>query len=227
MASPNEIIVNEAQGGGKPFLFVDQSTIEFRLDSIVSPACLTKGGQLYQRSYLRMKHGKVCSANTGIKVSLLVGLLCGAEVVSCFGQIDRLIHVFDPCSIRTLSWLSIRHEITVSLLRAWKDSIIPLSVEGVFLEMNLLHGLLRDLEPYRVRVLIQLAHDLQARLGRRGRNEVDHHLVAHQRLPAPILADKGEETMFDLVPLARPRGEVAHRDRHPRLVCQPLEFQFP
>src|SRR5215468_7602751 len=123
--------------------------------------------------------------------------------------------------------LSIRHEITVSLLRAWKDSIIPLSVEGVFLEMKLLHGLLRDLEPYRVRVLIQLAHDLQARLGRRGRNEVDHHLVAHQRFPAPILADKGEEAMFDLVPLARPRGEVAHRDRHPRLICQPLEFQFP
>ena len=96
MASPNEIIVNEAQGGGKPFLFVDQSTIEFRLDPIVSPALLTKGGQLYQRSYLRMKHSKVCPAHTGIKVSLLVGLLCGTEVVACFDQIDRLSIVFAP-----------------------------------------------------------------------------------------------------------------------------------
>src|SRR5262249_4686285 len=31
------------------------------------------------------------------------------------------------------TFFSIRHEITVSLLRAWKDSIIPLSVESVFL----------------------------------------------------------------------------------------------
>ena len=46
MASTNEIIVNKAQGGGKSFLVVDQSTIEFRLDPIMSPAFLTKGVSL-------------------------------------------------------------------------------------------------------------------------------------------------------------------------------------
>src|SRR5262245_62091403 len=123
--------------------------------------------------------------------------------------------------------LRIYYEINVSFLLVWEDGVIPLSVEGVPLEMELLHGLLRDLDPCWVRVLIQLAYHRQARRGRRGRNQVDNHLVAHERLPAPVLADEGEQPMLDLVPLARPRREVGYGDRQPRLISQPLEFQFP
>ena len=83
--------------------------MEFGLDPIVSPAFLTKGGQLHKGSYLRMKHGKVCPAHTGINVSLFVGVLCGTEVVACFGQIDRPSpYVFfapqdDPVPVSTVS----------------------------------------------------------------------------------------------------------------------------
>src|SRR5262249_35537094 len=119
------------------------------------------------------------------------------------------------------------YEITISFLLAWEDGVIPLAVEDVSLEMELLHGLSRDFDPCWIRVLIQLADHRQARRGRRGRNQVDNHLVAHERLPAPVLADEGEQPMLDLVPLARARREVGHCDLQPRLISKPLEFQFP
>ena len=59
------------------------------------------------------------------------------------------------------------------------------------------------------------AGDLQPGLGRRRRDQVDDHLVAHQRLAAPVLADEREEPVLDLVPFARARREVADRDRRP------------
>src|SRR5262245_36163017 len=123
--------------------------------------------------------------------------------------------------------LRIYYEINVSFLLVWEDGVIPLSVEGVPLEMELLHGLLRDLDPCWVRVLIQLAYHRQARRGRRGGNQIDNHLVAYERLAAPVLADEGEQPMLDLVPLARPWWEVGHGDLQPCLIRQPLEFQFP
>src|SRR2546430_1782803 len=92
MAATNKIIVDKAQGGRKPFLVMDQPTIEFGLDPIVSPALLTKGRQLHKGSNLHMKHGKVRPAGTGVKVSLLVGVLRGAEVVARFRQIDSPGH---------------------------------------------------------------------------------------------------------------------------------------
>src|SRR5260370_18623198 len=48
---------------------------------------------------------------------------------------------------------------------------------------------------------------------RRGRrDQLQDHRVALARLAAPVLADPGEETMLDLVPFARARRQVAHRD---------------
>src|SRR3954471_12256947 len=51
--------------------------------------------------------------------------------------------------------------------------------------------------------------------------------MADQRLAAPVLPDEREKAMLDLVPLARPRREVAYRDLQPRLIRQPLEFHLP
>ena len=124
------------------------------------------------------------------------------------------------CSI--CSWISaairVCYEITISFLLAWEDGVIPLSVEGVPLEMELLQGLLRDFDPSWIRVLIQLAYNCQPRRGRRGRNEVHHHFVAHEGLPAPVLTDEGEQPMLALVPLTRPRREVGYGDLHPCLI---------
>src|SRR5262249_8109308 len=115
-----------------------------------------------------------------------------------------------PCDDPRMHLLRACYEITISFLLAWEDGVIPLAVEDVSLEMELLHGLSRDFDPCWIRVLIQLADHRQARRGRRGRNQVDNHLVAHERLPAPVLADEGEQPMLDLVPLARARREVGH-----------------
>src|SRR4051794_21222904 len=105
--------------------------------------------------------------------------------------------------------------------------VSPLPVQRIPPKIDLLHLLLRDLDPRGIDTLVQFAGDPQARLGRRRRNEVDDRLVTHQRLASPVLADEREEPMLDLVPLTRPRGEVAHRDLQLRLIRQPLEFRIP
>ena len=68
--------------------------------------------------------------------------------------------------------------------------------------------------PGRVSVGVQLALNPQPRPGRGRPDQVHHHLVAHQRLSAPVLTDRGEQAEpADLVPLAgRLGGEVAQVD---------------
>src|SRR5215472_12451686 len=48
-----------------------------------------------------------------------------------------------------------------------------------------------------------------------------------QVFSAPVLADKREQTMLDLISLAGPRWEMAYADRESRLVGQPLQFPLP
>ena len=85
-------------------------------------------------------------------------------------------------------------------------------------KIDLLHLLLRDLDPRRIRTPIEFIYDLQTRLGRRRRDEVDDRFVTDQRLAQRVLADEREEPMLDLVPLAGARREVAHRDLQARVV---------
>ena len=51
--------------------------------------------------------------------------------------------------------------------------------------------------------------------------------LVRQGPPSPIHADIRKEAMFNLVPLARARREVAHRDLQLVLIGQLLEFSFP
>ena len=57
---------------------------------------------------------------------------------------------------------------------------------------------------------------IRPRAGRRAGDQVDDHLVAHQRPAAPVLGDEAEQPMLDLVPLAGARREVADRERQSR-----------
>ena len=81
--------------------------------------------------------------------------------------------------------------------------------------------------PGRVSVGVQLALNPQPRPGRGRPDQVHHHLVADQRLSAPVLTDRGEQAVFDLVPLAGPWWEVAHVDFKARLIRQFLQLQLP
>jgi hypothetical protein len=55
---------------------------------------------------------------------------------------------------------------------------------------------------------------------------VSNHF-AMERLTSPILADEGKHAVFDLIPLAGSRWQVANQDLQPRLVSQFLQFHFP
>src|SRR5438552_6844812 len=65
--------------------------------------------------------------------------------------------------------------------------------------------------------------------GLRGRvgDEIDDHPVTGQRTTAPVLGDKAEQTVFDLVPLARARRKVADLQAQLQLVRQILQSDFP
>ena len=50
------------------------------------------------------------------------------------------------------------------------------------------------------------------------------HRPADQRSPSPVLGDVAEHLVLDLVPLARPGREVAHRDPQAELGGQVLHL---
>src|SRR6266404_6322910 len=67
----------------------------------------------------------------------------------------------------------------------------------------------------------------EAGFGGSGRYQLDDHPIADEWLGPPVLADEGEEAVFDFVPLAGAGRQVADRDVEAELVGQLLEFAFP
>jgi len=74
---------------------------------------------------------------------------------------------------------------------------------------------------------VQFAPHRQARLGGGGADQVDDGAVADQRLGPPVLADVGEQAVFDLVPLAGARRQVVDGDLKAKLVGQALQLALP
>src|SRR5215208_4993587 len=114
-----------------------------------------------------------------------------------------------------------------TLLLARPDDVVPITMEVVPLDLQLSKFLLRDLLADRVTATIEAGtHDETTVVGRVA-DEVDHCLVCPQGSAAPVDRDEGEQTVLDLVPLARTRREVADVDRHIELVGDPLELVLP
>ena len=86
---------------------------------------------------------------------------------------------------------------------------------------------IRYLNPRGVSVRIQFGSHLQPGSRRRIANQVDYHRPTSQGLPSPVLGNVAKHTVFDLVPLARPRREVADRDAEPQLIGQLLQPYLP
>ncbi len=82
-------------------------------------------------------------------------------------------------------------------------------MKGVSPESEFRHLLVGNLDARWVRVGIQLAFHRQTRLRSSASDQIDYDLVADQRFAPPILADEGKQAVLDLVPLARPRREMA------------------
>ncbi len=100
-------------------------------------------------------------------------------------------------------------------------------MEVIALEMDCRHFSIGDLDTGGIAPVVNLGMNLQSFARRSSGDQTDDHLQAGKWLSAPILADKGEQSVFDLVPFAGSRREVAHGNGQTSLISQPLQFQFP
>ena len=89
-----------------------------------------------------------------------------------------------------------------------KDCVIPIPVKLVGFQVYSPEFLIRYFDPFWVYRRIEFRTYLQAASGARVRNQVDHDLMAYERLTAPIHAVEREQTMLDLIPLAGSRRKV-------------------
>src|SRR5947207_3178905 len=78
-----------------------------------------------------------------------------------------------------------------------------------------------------VLLLIKARLDAQALLSSGASNELDNRLKAGQWAAPPVLRDVTEEAVFDLVPLARSRWEVADANAQSRFVGKLLDCDLP
>src|SRR5713101_5280322 len=95
------------------------------------------------------------------------------------------------------------------------------------LQFQRAHLVVGDLLPGLILGGVQQGFDLEATLGRRAANEIDHRFETEERAPAPVHTDERKQPMLHLVPLARSRRIVAdgHRDAQP--IREPLQVHFP
>ena len=107
------------------------------------------------------------------------------------------------------------------------DLVVPLPVERVSFDEKLVQFGVRDLASFVVLILVEPAVDLEACLGPRCPDQLDDDCQRFQGNALPIAGDVAEDAMFDLVPFACSRREMADLNDHPHLVGEFLKFEFP
>ena len=95
---------------------------------------------------------------------------------------------------------------------ARQQGIVPVSVECISADVDGGEFVVRNDAPGRILVGVQFAFDFEPCRGGCGSDQVDHHFVADQGLASPVLRDRREQTVLDLVPLA---GSQAGSDTRP------------
>src|SRR5215203_4318960 len=84
-----------------------------------------------------------------------------------------------------------------------------------------------DGDARRVGPAIELSSHMQARATVRRTDETDDGREIDERGAAPVHRDVREQTVLDLVPLARARREVTDRDGEPRAIRELLQLPLP
>src|SRR5438876_6394063 len=84
-----------------------------------------------------------------------------------------------------------------------------------------------DLDAGGIGVGIDFGLNAQAGAGGRVADELDDDLKADEWSSAPILGDMAEHPVRDLVPFARPRWAMAHRDSQAGRSGQTLQLDLP
>src|SRR5664280_960957 len=128
-------------------------------------------------------------------------------------------------------WVNILGPVSFQHARFGVEGVVPFAVpvvsgEGavVFEGLDLLVG---DFDAGGVAGGVELGVDVQAGAGSGGGDGVDDDFVAGQGPAAPVHRDVGEEPVFDFVPFAGARREVAHGDGEPGLGCRGGQLGLP
>jgi hypothetical protein len=85
-------------------------------------------------------------------------------------------------------------------------------VKFITADIELFEFLVRNFDASLIGFRVEFGMNLESGRGCGSSDETHDGLEISQRLAAPILTDVGKETMLDLVPLARPRWEMADDD---------------
>src|SRR5215213_8446967 len=96
-----------------------------------------------------------------------------------------------------------RHKITISVsaFPLGINGVVPLAVKAVASEVDFSCLLPGYFKSSRILLGVELCSDFEPSLGRCSGDQIDNHPMTDEGLASLILADKGEQAMFDLVPL--------------------------
>src|ERR1700730_12452503 len=100
----------------------------------------------------------------------------------------------------------------------WRDGVVPVAMELGTFDVDGGHVCIRYDNAAGILAGVEFAAHGEAGFGCGGRDQFDDDPVADERLGAPVLADEGEEPVFDFVPLAGAGRQVADHDVEAELV---------
>src|SRR4030095_12556008 len=107
------------------------------------------------------------------------------------------------------------------------ERVVPLTVKRGWLQLDVGERRVCYLLLGGGRRGIERGAALQPHRGGGAADEVDDHVVAHERAAAPVLGAMSEQPMLDFVPRAGARWEVAHGHAQAALVGEALERPLP
>ena len=106
---------------------------------------------------------------------------------------------------------SLTNNITTLTGFSGEKLVVPLPMKLIPSQMQLRHLLVRYFDTGWIGAGIKLGVHFQALGRRRARDQTNDDSQARQWLTAPVLTDEGKQPVFNLIPFAAARREVADR----------------
>ena len=107
------------------------------------------------------------------------------------------------------------------------DLVVPFTLERVAVDVECSKLIVGDFTALGILALIQPGMDLQSLCCVSGTDQIDNDLVSLQGDALPVAGDVAEQPMFDLVPFARARREMADLHDQARAIGKALQFRLP
>ena len=108
-----------------------------------------------------------------------------------------------------------------------RDRVVPRWMNFVASDLDLFELLVGNFDADLIVIGVQHCLDSEPGARLRATDEIDDGLIVDQRLSSPVQADKREEPVLDLIPLAGSRRVVTDRDRDLDLIRHLLQVELP